>query len=184
MLNRAREMEDAVVHFLATYKGIEIRLSTEEWDLIKELTVVFRPLYTATLEMCGEKFTTISKVFPLSSRLITLYSKPNEKDSQQPKEVRKMIYESLKKQFKDVESNDLYTNATVFDPRFKTSFFKQYKKSSIINSAKSDVLEEAEAMAKDDVVAMEDEDEIDDTPTASDVSVKSRCVFFFPSIEC
>ena len=177
MLNRLCEFEDAVALFLVTYKDCKIKLSAEEWDLIKELTLVFRPLYTATNELSGEKFTTISKIIPLTSRLMDLYSKPKEKESTLSKEIRKMIHDGLKTQFKDIES-ELLTIATIFDPRFKTQFFKKTKRQAAINLAKSDVMNEANDV---DVEAIE-EDEIEQ-PISSNVSFNLH-FFPCPSAEC
>ena len=165
MLKRILEMKDAMVLFMANYKDAD-KLDGEEWALIEELTIVFRPLYTATLELSGEKFTTISKVLPLTSKLLGIYSKPNPKDTPQAKEVRKAIYESLKIQFKDVESNDILTNATLFDPRFKDYFFKKTKRTSAICTAKLDALKEATIESDEDAnnPFESDSDEMDHEP--------------------
>ena len=142
MVNRAREMKDPMVLFSASYKDCE-KLSTEEWDLIEELTIIFKPLYSATLELSAEKFTTLSKVLPLTNKLLAIYGKANPDDSPKAKEVRKTIYEGLKNQFKDVESNEMICNATLFDPRFKDYFFKKTKRTSAILAAKLDAVREA-----------------------------------------
>ena len=169
MLNRANEMKDALVLFLASYKDDDSeKLSNDEWTLIEELIVVFRPLYTATLELSGEKFTTLSKVLPLTTKLLEIYStKPNPNDSPQAKEVRKMIHDSLKNQFKDVETNETITNATIFDPRFKDYFFKKSKCHSAISAAKLDALSEASDCVEEPVVTPEasPEDDDNDEPT-------------------
>ena len=170
-------MKDALVLFLANYKDANCeKLSNDEWALIEELTIVFRPLYTATLELSGEKFTTLSKVLPLTSKLLAIYSKPNPKDSPQAKEVRKTIHDGLKSQFKDVETSDTITNATIFDPRFKDYFFKKTKRSWAIAAAKSDALYEA-SIDTDEIIASlndNDDDMEDDSTPGPEVNIDKK----------
>ena len=150
-------MKDAVILFLATYKDNSEKITVKEWNLIAELRIVFRPLYAATIELSGEKFTTLSKVLPLTSRLLTFYAKINHNDSLEAKEVRKSIHDSLKVQFKEVESNELLTNATIFDPRFKDYFFKKTKRQEAISNAKYDAHRENHVEEAMDCPSEEDE---------------------------
>ena len=139
-------MKDAIVLFLAGKSNKDaIQITEKEWELIQELTIVYRPLKTATNELSGEKFTTLSKVIPLATRLLDLYSKQNDEESDEAQAVRKLIYESLKKQFKDVDSSEMLTCATLFDPRFKDQYFtpKSLIRSAAIYAAKHEAQKEA-----------------------------------------
>ena len=168
MLDRFWKMKDAVVLFLASKSNKDgIQITEAEWELIGELTVVFRPLKTATNELSAEKFTTLSKVIPLATRLTELYSKPNPHESDEAQGIRKMIYESLKKQFKDYDSSEILSSATLFDPRFKDQYFKPKSliRSAAIYAAKDEALKEA--TEEPEIVG---DDENNDEPSEENVS--------------
>ena len=61
-----------------TQECIEHRLIPSEWTLAKELITILEPLYLATMELNGEKFTSISKIIPLTQRLMDIYIEDNE----------------------------------------------------------------------------------------------------------
>ena len=145
MMDRFCKMKDAIVLYLAGKNNKDaIQITEKDWEFIQELTVVYRPLKTATNELSGEKFTTLSKVIPLATRLLDIYSKVNVEESDEAQTVRKLIYESLKKQFKDVDSSEMLTCATLFDPRFKDQYFKpSLIRSAAIYAAKHEAQKEA-----------------------------------------
>lgn len=147
-LERFVELKDALELFFAK-ECKEHQLSAEEWTLAEQLVKVLRPLYEATMEISGEKFTSISKVIPLVNRLIEIYydmnyANPsmNEDVSYNAQMVQKVgggirfkykikkvhevindfkqnIGSNLVKRFGDNEQNQTMRMATFLDPRFK-----------------------------------------------------------------
>jgi len=125
MVNRALETKDALILYFAKY-NIANPLNDDDWKLVEDLAKVLRPLYLFTREMSAEKSTTLSKVIPLVSMMLKAYA-PNQvkhkNDSKTAKELRKKILESLKSKFNGIESDPIYTNSSIFDPRFKDLVF-------------------------------------------------------------
>ena len=67
MFQRFLEQKDALVLFLADDEDLSI--SGTDWSNIKIFVEVLEPLYVCTMEICAEKFTTLSKVVPLITNL-------------------------------------------------------------------------------------------------------------------
>ena len=69
---RFLKLKEALKMFF-TRECTEYALTEEEWTLIEELVEVLKPLFLATQELSGEKFTSISKVIPLTQSLLDIY---------------------------------------------------------------------------------------------------------------
>jgi len=145
MADRALEMRQALVLFFDEY-DMDERITEEEWKLLGTLKTVLRPLYLMTLELSAEKLTTLSKVLPVYSVLHDAYSNVASETKNEGK-YRKLLLDGLKSQFKDIDNQEVYTNATVFDPRYKSLVFSTQTKA-----------QQAEKQAKADAMGMEDSD--------------------------
>ena len=51
----------------------ENELTKQEWSLLHELLKALEPMYEATMELQGEKFTSVSKIIPLTQSLLEVY---------------------------------------------------------------------------------------------------------------
>ena len=71
-MDRFLDLREALEYFWLRYCK-EFKLTETEWTLLKELCEVLGPLYAATLELSSEKHTSISKVVPLTNRLLSIY---------------------------------------------------------------------------------------------------------------
>ena len=144
MIDRILEFKDAIILYLATYNvDNEDRdlIDDGDWDLIKELSVLLRPLWLATKELSAEKNTTLSKVLPMVSVMLDSYAANYENESQIAKEARRLIFEGLKDKFSGMDCNQTYTSATIFDPRFKNLVFAtKTKAQNAVNQAKADAV--------------------------------------------
>ena len=129
MMDRIRECKDGLILYLVQYNvDKENVLDEDDWELIEELCVILRPLWLATKELSGEQFTTLSKVVPMISQLLEAYTKNSPGESETAKEVRKLVADGLKKHFNGIDTDPTYTNATIYDPRFKNLVFSTKSK--------------------------------------------------------
>ena len=98
-------------------------LSEEEWILLRETVELLEPLYDATVEISGETFTTLSKVIPMSTQLMAIYSESDKTMTQTTCDFKLELVKSLKKRFGSFENNEAYVCATMLDPNHKNVAF-------------------------------------------------------------
>ena len=154
MINRALEFKDALIlYFIQVKMNRSEALDEDDWKLMEEMSGILKHLYIATKELSAEKTTTLSKVIPMINILLNAYSPSPEfeiEESSDAKELRNVVYESLKARFSSIESEDIYSNATIFDPRFKNLVFTtQYKAKQAVCHAKSEAIKVASEDIKD-----------------------------------
>jgi len=125
MVNRAREMRDALdLYFVQNKIDPDDSLNENDWTVVNVMCQILRQLYLFTKEMSSEKHTSVSKIIPMISLMIDSYEQaPKRRENPIAKKLRNSILEGLKSRFKDVESTETYSNATIFDPRFKNLVF-------------------------------------------------------------
>ncbi|GBP93363.1 Zinc finger BED domain-containing protein 4 [Eumeta japonica] len=131
MLNRVVSRKDAVIATLALVRH-ELALNTTEWQVVEEAIPILKSFYEVTTEISTEKQVSLSKVI-VYSRLLHQHISNCNLEVYSP-EAQKMIT-SLKAQIhrrfydkSDVESNVLYAEATILDPRFKNRGFRDVNK--------------------------------------------------------
>ena len=72
--------------------------------------------------LTAEKYTTISKVLPLSKQLIKIYSKEDVDFSEVIMDFRADLLTKLKTKFGKYEELEVYADSTLLDPRYKNVF--------------------------------------------------------------
>jgi len=129
MANRAIELKQAMILYFCEYKP-ENPLNDDDWKLLEEIIDILRPMYLVTIELSAEKTTTLAKVVPIVKILLDKYAiEIDENDEIEViKTFQQLIYEGIKKRFKDIEDDPLFTNATILDPRFKNLVFSSKDK--------------------------------------------------------
>ncbi|CAK1553276.1 unnamed protein product [Leptosia nina] len=107
-------------------------LECVKWQVVEEAIPILKPFYEVTNEISTEKQVSLSKVI-VYSRLLHQHISNCNLEVYSP-EAQKMIT-SLKAQIhrrfydkSDVESNVLYAEATILDPRFKNRGFRDLNK--------------------------------------------------------
>ena len=70
---RFLELKEALKIFWTKYCQ-EYEFTETEWTLLAEFVKVLKPLYNATVELCADKTTSISKVLPMVNRLKEIYT--------------------------------------------------------------------------------------------------------------
>jgi hypothetical protein len=126
MLERELLVKDAVVLFQSqsTQENEGGTLTGTDWNIIRGLVNVLKPLHDITSELSTEKITSASKVIPLINMLIQFYADLLQKQ-QVPaeKQLTQNILTQLKQRFHLCETAHALAVATMLDPRFKNHAF-------------------------------------------------------------
>lgn len=75
---RFLELKEALIIYWTRYCK-DFKLTETEWTLLSEMCEVLGPVYAVTLELCAEKHTSISKIVPLTNRLLSIYQDKGKK---------------------------------------------------------------------------------------------------------
>ncbi|GBC28488.2 ribonuclease H-like protein [Rhizophagus irregularis DAOM 181602=DAOM 197198] len=118
-------------------------ISSNEWDIIEELCRIFEKFYKATEYMSMSKYITLSSSVPMYNMILehieNLLDENHEKYCHYP-EIRDAItkgYEKLKLYYSKTDDSQLYTIATILDPRLKLNYYKKQQwEQKFIDSAK------------------------------------------------
>ncbi|XP_043865319.1 E3 SUMO-protein ligase ZBED1-like [Drosophila mojavensis] len=123
MFQRLSMLKEAVVAALST--RTDLILSPEDWSLIEGVLPILQPFYQLTEEICAEKNVTLSKIIVLvgllQKKMVTLNASIASHTLQEV--VETLIFE-MDGRFREVETNVLYAESTILDPRFKRRVFK------------------------------------------------------------
>ncbi|XP_074037291.1 E3 SUMO-protein ligase ZBED1-like [Leptinotarsa decemlineata] len=120
MFERFSELEEPIRTTMALLdKDLPI-ICQEEWEFLKEIVEILRPMENVTNIMSGESYLTASSVIVLSDGLINIYEEMNKnKFTYLSEKVITCILEGLRNRLGSIENNNLLTMSTFLDPRFK-----------------------------------------------------------------
>ncbi|XP_045449661.1 E3 SUMO-protein ligase ZBED1-like [Melitaea cinxia] len=124
MLLRMIKIKHAIISTLALIRS-DLSLQNAEWDLIEKVIPILKPFYEITQEISTEKYVSLSKALVFTNLMCKHVAK--EILSQNNAKI-KILLEKLQNQlltrFHDLESNVLYSNSCILDPRFKKRGFR------------------------------------------------------------
>ena len=129
MIERAIEIEDYIKVILADdhwkskikCEGNQVKLTTQDWKLLKSVARVLKPFKEAT-EVLSKANASISQYIPvITSLLYTL--RPLASDDG-VKQLKSRLKENLLGRLSDVEEYEIYSLATLLDPRYKNCVFR------------------------------------------------------------
>jgi hypothetical protein len=135
MLERAMKLKDSLITFFTQYdsnlkNGGDLRLSLDAgaWKRFHTLYEFLQPFQEATVATCGDKYPTLSLVLPLYNAILDHVERWMKKTALEDTIVDKLHHAcvasySKMKNYYDLTS-DVYTIATVLDPRFKLDYYK------------------------------------------------------------
>ncbi|XP_039282219.1 zinc finger BED domain-containing protein RICESLEEPER 3-like [Nilaparvata lugens] len=98
--------------------------SSPEIETLKNVIVILRPLESATTEISGDKYVTISKIIPMVNMLSSHLENSFGQLDPTTEAVRKVLLSAVQKRFGCAEANSNIAIATILDPRFKNINFK------------------------------------------------------------
>ncbi|XP_053978885.1 zinc finger BED domain-containing protein 4 [Hylaeus volcanicus] len=109
-----------------------------EWEILHELTVILKPIESATKIISGQQYPTVSIIIPLTSGLRNICQKLEQKDfSICTQQIIHHIEIGILERFTEIGTNIIIQICTFLDPHFKNAFFSQEKlditKTEIIN---------------------------------------------------
>jgi len=124
MCERICEVQEPLNATIAVLMNPVECLTTEEWQALREITVILKPFDAVTMEVSAEMSVTASKIIMLSRGLVTACHKIEPiLTNDVSKALTTKLLEGMQKRFGGLESNKLLARATFLDPRFKKKGF-------------------------------------------------------------
>ncbi|XP_026482485.1 zinc finger BED domain-containing protein 4-like [Ctenocephalides felis] len=107
-------------------------LSEEDWEIAEHSLQILKPFYEVTMEISADKYVSLSKII-VYCRLLCQHLDMHKRKETVPivKKLIKQLRYSMHQSFyieHDLESNQLYAEATILDPRFKKNGFSDQTK--------------------------------------------------------
>ncbi|CAK1589244.1 unnamed protein product [Parnassius mnemosyne] len=118
MLHRLLEQKNAVNLYSIEYGKVDT-LSSNEWDIIKNLTTALKFFYEATLDLSFDD-ASISIVIPLISLLTRTLQVRSENENEIMINMKNSLYDSLNTRFSYIKRQTSLMAATILNPRFKS----------------------------------------------------------------
>lgn len=124
MVERFVELEEPIRTTMALIEHDLPIISVEEWQFMKELVEILRPLEDVTKVMSGQNYVTASSVIILTDGLLDIYRELQNKDySIISKAVIVAIMDGITSRLGNLESSNSLLITTFLDPRFKNIAF-------------------------------------------------------------
>ncbi|XP_034936406.1 uncharacterized protein [Chelonus insularis] len=124
MLCRFIEIVEPISTVLLKFPKSPPMLSASEIEVSREIIAILKPMELATTEMCGQTYTTCSKVIPilccLEKNLKAAYM-----TSPIAIQLRNDILDQLEIRFQNITKSYIHSVATVLDPRYKRVNFNK-----------------------------------------------------------
>ena len=115
MINSFVETEDAVGPTLSKLREIGVEFTRSEWDKMKQIVAVLKPLEEAT-KVLSKFDASISMVIPLVTALIKSLEVTHEDYGVMT--WKRALRANIETRFSDIESNKHYAVATMLDSRY------------------------------------------------------------------
>lgn len=124
MLERFVALEDPIRSAIALLnKNLPI-LSVEEWQFLKEIVQILRPMENLTTFISGQNYLTASSAIILTDGILNIYENlKNQNFLPLGLDLIKSILEGIRTRLGDLENSNSLTLATFLDPRYKTIGF-------------------------------------------------------------
>ncbi|XP_041093484.1 E3 SUMO-protein ligase ZBED1-like [Polyodon spathula] len=94
-------------------------LDSQDWDLLRDLGDVLKPLAVASATLAADRFSSLSLVKPLLTSLVYRHLAPAEADSRFTSEAKASLREGLAGSYSDPQVNRTLNLACALDPRFR-----------------------------------------------------------------
>lgn len=121
MFQRILEIKDSLLSTIAVhYPNLET-LTNEDFKILRKSCDLLEVFKDVSEEMCSEKQVTASKIILLSNALKLYcagYLNENPDLPESVQELGRTLLESLNKRFQNIETNKVFAESTILDPRF------------------------------------------------------------------
>ncbi|CAB3231863.1 unnamed protein product [Arctia plantaginis] len=128
MLERILRVKDAVISTLALIRN-ELNLQIADWEVLETVVAILKPFFEVTVEVSSENHVTLSKVLVFTQIMSKHIIKNLAKTYKHPviPELLNKLKTQIEARLFDLESNILYADSTILDPRFKQKGFRTQK---------------------------------------------------------
>lgn len=125
MMERILKTKDAVISTLALIKS-DLSLQSKEWDIIEIIVPILQPFKEITTEISSEKHVSLSKVLIFVQLMAKHVVKCTSQVYRYPEisGLLERLQTQINSRFHDLESNALYADTTLLDPRFRQKGFR------------------------------------------------------------
>ncbi|XP_044753546.1 uncharacterized protein LOC123312970 [Coccinella septempunctata] len=122
ILERIYKIKDAVISTLAIGNPDINKIELNEWSLIEHSLKIYEIFYGITKEVSAEKYVTFPKIILFVKVMSDHVQKIQNSEANNIAEIYdllKSLQNGIGERFEDVDFNELRTQATFLDPRFK-----------------------------------------------------------------
>ena len=100
-----------------------VKFSSHEWKVLENLVKVLEPFKEATLELSKASACIFLTIPTVTSLLHTLNPSSSDSDGG-VKDLKRRLKSNLEARVELYETRDIYSIATLLDPKFKEHFFR------------------------------------------------------------
>lgn len=129
MLKSLLEQKRALCSYAADYDDLPPLFTGSQWKLVENVITVLEPFEELTNKI-SKATASAADVIPNVRALIRLLEKTQDTDHG-VKTTKDTVLDAVKRRFSTIESEELYTLATILDPRYKDRFFHSELKPQI-----------------------------------------------------
>ena len=115
MLKSLLEQKRAPCNYAADYDDLPTLFTASQWKLVENVISLLEPFEELT-KTTSKSSASAADVIPSVRALIRLLEKTQETDHG-VETTKATLLEAVKRRFNDIESEELYTLATLLDPR-------------------------------------------------------------------
>ncbi|XP_022836777.1 zinc finger BED domain-containing protein 1-like, partial [Spodoptera litura] len=123
MLDRLLRIKDAVTATVAIMRA-DLALSQEEWAIVERAIPILKVFYEVTNEVSGEEYVSASKYIVFCKLLFMQIEKTSAETYAPIEELVASLKFEMRRRFGDIEKHVLLSEATILDPRFKKTGFR------------------------------------------------------------
>ncbi|KAH7946188.1 hypothetical protein HPB49_021227 [Dermacentor silvarum] len=139
MLSRLVQLKEAVCLELATSERTVPNLTPQEWKAVAGLVKALEPIASATKDLSGQKYATLSSVVPFlyGTQMVLKDCIAADDDTS---EYARNLLKSMRTRFPGQDEQKEYVLATACDPRFKNLFCAQtFEETRLVELARTEL---------------------------------------------
>ncbi|CAG4973134.1 unnamed protein product [Parnassius apollo] len=166
MLNRFLKIKEALIASIAIMTA-ELALTPNDWMIIEKSLPILSIFYEVTNEVSAENYVSASKYIVLCKLMYTQIQKFSNETVETIKGLVSFFKTELMHRFGDIEKNMLLREATILDPRFKKSGFRDIRN---FEAAAADLKLKIGRIVLSDERPLQPAEPVEPTPGCSKVS--------------
>ncbi|CAK1578839.1 unnamed protein product [Parnassius mnemosyne] len=166
MLNRFLKIKEALIASIAIMRA-ELALTPNDWMIIEKSLPILSIFYEVSNEVSAENYVSASKYIVLCKLMYVQIQKFSNETVETIKGLVSFFKTELMHRFGDIEKNMLLREATILDPRFKKSGFRDIRN---FEAAAADLKLKIGRIVLSDERPLQPAEPVEPTPGCSKVS--------------